>query len=273
MTDTIQQLLREASSTLDRVDVEVLLTHILNKPRSYLHAWPEYTLTATELKQFTDALNRRLSGEPVAYITGKQEFWSLPFTVNQHTLIPRPETELLVETALSLFDTNCSMIDLGTGSGCIALALASEQPLWRILACDRSNEALSTARFNAKQLNINSVTFVQSNWLDNIDQAEFDLVLSNPPYIANNDPHLQQGDLRFEPESALISGQDGLNDIRMIAQQAYNRLTQGGWLLLEIGYDQAEAVKTLLSDTGYSSINFQRDLAGIQRVCMAQKTN
>ena len=223
-TNSIKQTLTTAITKLAQLDCaqlesDILLAHCLNKPRSFLHAWPETLISKTESEHFDALIQRRIEGEPIAYIIGQQEFWSLPFTVNQDTLTPRPETELLVETALNLFQNTCLAIDLGTGSGCIALALAHEHPLWDIYACDQSVAALQIAQTNASNLNIDSVKFLESNWFEKIPEHNFDLIISNPPYIASNDPHLEIGGLRFEPRNALVSGDDGFNDIRMLIKQ------------------------------------------------------
>ncbi|HEY3488158.1 MAG TPA: peptide chain release factor N(5)-glutamine methyltransferase [Gammaproteobacteria bacterium] len=256
-----------------RLDAEVLLAHVLEQPRSFLHARPEEELSATQHRQFAALLQRRVQGEPIAYLIGRQEFWSLPLQVNAHTLIPRPETELLVATtlelALRLQHKPVTAIDLGTGSGCIALALAHECPEWRITAVDRSHQALQIAQANARELRIDNVEWHVSDWFKNVKTESFDLIISNPPYIETNDPHLQRGDVRFEPQQALIGGDNGLEAITAIATQARNRMHAGSYLLLEIGHDQADKVKPLLSALGYSDIEFRKDLSGIDRVCIS----
>lgn len=278
MPETIQQALAQARTELNndsaQLDSEILLSHVLKQSRSLLHARPEQMISDADYLQYQDLIQRRCQGEPIAYITGQQEFWSLPFIVNPAVLIPRPETELLVETALKLFpqpDQALSLIDLGTGSGCIALALASERPHWDIIACDQSKAALTVAQKNAHNLKINHVKFVHSCWFDRIPDKKFELIISNPPYVAAADPHLKQGDLRSEPRHALSSGKDGLDAIRLIFAQSTRRLQRGGWLLLEMGYDQAEKIGALATEANYHNIQFQNDLANIKRVCMAQR--
>lgn len=275
---SIAELLKKGREQLESDtplgDAEVLLSHALNKPRSYLHAHPEATPAARVVERFEAYLLRRRRGEPVAYITGRKEFWSLPFSVTPDTLIPRPETELLVETALELSDalpTALKAIDLGTGSGCIALALGHERPRWRLWATDVSAAALAVARRNAEVLSISNVTFVESDWFDAVEETAFDLVISNPPYVPAGDRHLERGDVRFEPRGALACGAEGLEAIGVLLEQALGRLAPGGFLLLEIGHDQSEAVTRLGRQAGYRDIRFYRDLAGIPRVFTAQR--
>jgi release factor glutamine methyltransferase len=219
-------------------------------------------------------LQRRLTGEPVAYLIGHREFWSLTFAVNRATLIPRPETELLVETALQLakrIDTpGLRLADLGTGSGCIALALAHERPHWLITAADISMNALKTAQRNARRLAIGNVAFVRNDWLSGLAPEIFDIIVSNPPYIRAGDPHLRG--IAHEPATALVAGPDGLADIRRIVADARTRLKPGGLLLLEIGHDQSAAVTDLMQAAGYVDIEFKHDLAGIPRVCIGWRS-
>jgi release factor glutamine methyltransferase len=270
---SIRELLARSIAQLQafdsaRADAEILLSHVLERPRSFLHAHPEHVPTPHQQQEFGHLLQRRIAGEPTAHLTGRQEFWSLPLRVTADTLIPRPETELLVSTALELGGTAARVIDLGTGSGCIALALAHERPAWNIIAVDRSAAALAIARTNGRDLGIENIAWHSGDWLTGIS-GTFDLIVSNPPYIAAHDPHLRQGDVRFEPSQALIGGADGLDCIRRIAQQARDRLQPGGALLLEIGYDQAAPVRKLLNDAGYVNIDFKKDLQGIERVCVS----
>jgi release factor glutamine methyltransferase len=241
---------------------------LLGRDRSYLHAWPEQELDARQLRDWNALLQRRLEGEPVAYITGSREFWSLPLNVGAGVLIPRPDTERLVELALERLPGggSCEIADLGTGSGAIALALASERPDCRVIAVDRSSEALVIARQNARRLQL-GVEFRQGDWCAPLAGEQLDMIVSNPPYIRHDDPHLQQGDVRFEPASALVAGQQGLDDIRRIAEQARGHLKDGGWLLLEHGWDQQQAVVEILRQSGYSEIEDFVDLAGQARVC------
>lgn len=270
---TIKIVLDNTTGKLDRLDAEVLLSHVINRPRSHLHAWPEQALTPDEQSRFTALLRRRLAGEPVAYLTGCREFWSLTFEVNRATLIPRPETELLVETALQLakhIDTpGRRLADLGTGSGCIALSLAHERPHWHITAVDISMDALKTAQHNAQRLGIGNVDFLQNDWLSGFAPGAFDIIVSNPPYIRAGDTHLQ--DIRHEPATALIAGPDGLAAIRRIVADARTCLKPGGLLLMEIGHDQSTPVNDLMQAAGYVNIEFKHDLAGIPRVCVGYK--
>ena len=273
---TIQSLLDSAdlpASPTARLDAELLLAAVLGKPRSYLRTWPEHEPGAEQLAAFAALLERRRAGEPVAYILGHQGFWSLDLEVAPHTLIPRPDTELLVETALQLAPaTSQRLLDLGTGSGAIALALASERGGWQVTGVDRIAEAVALAERNRLRLKLNNAEFRQSSWFDGLAGEHFDLILSNPPYIAADDRHLGEGDVRFEPLSALVAGVDGLDDIRQIIAQAPRHLQAGGWLLLEHGYDQAEAVRELLAATGFTAVDSRRDLGGHQRISLGRWT-
>ncbi|MCL6415197.1 peptide chain release factor N(5)-glutamine methyltransferase [Aestuariirhabdus sp. Z084] len=272
MSVTIAQLLTsdhglERISDTARLDLELLLCAALECERSYLFTWPEKVLTVTQLEALDGFLARRREGEPVAHIIGKQGFWSLDLNVDASTLIPRPETELLVELALELLpNTACRVADLGTGSGAIALALASERPEWTLVGVDRIEAAVTLARHNAKRLDIDNVVFVQGSWCDALDGESFDMILSNPPYIDPKDPHLQRGDVRFEPRSALVAQESGLSDIRQISKQARQWLCPGGWLLFEHGFEQAAAVRDLMQALGYGDIETLQDLAGQDRV-------
>ena len=278
MSSTIHSILNQAISQLSVesdspvLDVELLLAHALGKPRIYLHTWPEREVPKDIQAQFETLLARRTMGEPIAYLLGTQEFWSLTLSVTPDTLIPRPETELLVEQALTHIadDDAAKLLDLGTGSGAIALAIAKERPRCQVLAADSSQKALAIASTNAKTLQLNNVEFILSNWFEAIPTQTFDLIVSNPPYIAQDDPHLKLGDVRFEPDTALVSGPDGLNDIRQLIQQAPAYLNKGGWLLLEHGYDQADAVCALLTAAGFVNICDYQDLGGQARVAVGQ---
>ena len=274
---TIESLLSHAElpdSPPPRLDAELLLAHALGKSRSYLHTWPERELEAEQLERYQVMLVRRQAGEPVAYILGQQGFWSLELEVASHTLIPRPDTELLVETVLALLPaTPAALLDLGTGTGAIALALASERPAWRLTGVDRVVEAVALAERNRARLNLNNASFSESHWFSALTGQRYQLIVSNPPYIAADDRHLAEGDVRFEPSSALVAGADGLDDIRLIIQQAPNYLQAGGWLLLEHGFDQAAAVRELLSARGFSAVESRRDLGGHERISLGRFDN
>jgi release factor glutamine methyltransferase len=258
----------ELDSSTARIEVQSLLQQVLKVPRSYLLAHPERCLSEAEQKHYQTLRQRRLGGEPIAYILGEREFFGLNLKVTSATLIPRPDTELLVELALQRIPPSAAarVLDLGTGSGAIALAIAHERPRAAVLACDASAGALAVARENAQCLRLANVAFVQSNWFAQIGAQRFELIVSNPPYIAAADPHLSQGDVRFEPVSALTAGPDGLDDIRHIVSHAQAWLQPGGWLLLEHGYDQAGQVRALLQQAGYREVFSACDLAGIERV-------
>lgn len=271
---TIESLLNTAElpdSPTPRLDAELLLAAALGKPRSYLRTWPERELDADQLGLFQSHLQRRRQGEPVAYILGHQGFWSLDLEVAPHTLIPRPDTELLVETALALLPaTPLAALDLGTGTGAIALALASERPGWQVAGVDRIEDAVALAERNRQRLQLDNVRFLHSHWFSALAGQRFGLILSNPPYIRADDRHLDQGDVRFEPSSALVAGADGLDDIRAIIQAAPQYLLAGGWLLLEHGFDQAEAVRELLATAGFSEAHSRRDLGGHERISLGR---
>jgi release factor glutamine methyltransferase len=258
-----------------RIEVQCLLQQVLHKPRVYLLAHPERSLTATEFEQYEKLLQRRMQGEPVAYILGEREFFGLNLNVTNATLIPRPDTELLVELVLQRIQEHerASVLDMGTGSGAIALAIAHARPQVDVQACDASAEALAVAKDNAQTLGISNVHFLQSDWFTALGTQRFSLIVSNPPYIAAADPHLKQGDVRFEPVSALVSGTDGLDDIRHIVTRAASHLFPGGWLLLEHGYNQAEQVCGLLQENGYDGVFSALDLSGIARVSGGKLVN
>ncbi len=245
-------------------DAEILLSAALEKPRTYLMAWPEAAVTEGAANRYRAWLHRRAQGEPVAYLLGEREFWSLKLIVSPATLIPRPETELLVERALTLpLPAQARVVDLGTGSGAIALALASERPHWRMSAVDRSTAALDIARANGERLGLN-VRWLQGDWCEPLADECFDLVVCNPPYVKPGDPHLVA--LAHEPVDALVAGDDGLADLRAVTAQAAEHLLPGGWLLLEHGFDQGMAVRKILESRGFTTVVSVRDLAGHERL-------
>ena len=271
LTEAVEQLPKSDTAHLD---VAVLLCHVLGVTRSYLYAWPEKKLTADQLAQFQALLVHRAKGEPVAYLIGHREFWSLDLQVTSETLIPRPETELLVEQALARLpdDSNAEVIDLGTGAGAIALAIATERPRCRVLATDHSAAALNVAQTNAASLGLTDrLQLVLSDWWAALPDNKATLIVSNPPYVAANDPHLSQGDVQYEPKSALVADMDGLADIRQLIAESFSHLHTSGWLLLEHGYNQAEAVRTVFEQYGYQAVTTYTDLAGLPRVTVGQQ--
>lgn len=275
-------------SSTARIEAQMLLQQVLGVNRAYLLAHPERVLDEAEAAIYRALLQRRLAGEPLAYILGEREFFGLNFKVTPATLIPRPDTELLVELALQRIPNGGLVLDLGTGSGAIALSIAHSRPDAQVTAVDASIDALEVARANARRLLvqqksvhtstgsvrtdlceaavIGNARFVHSDWFESLAGERYDLIVSNPPYIEDADAHLERGDLRFEPRSALASGADGLDDIRRIVADAKSHLASGGWLLLEHGYDQAERVCALLAASGYAEVFSARDLSGIGRV-------
>lgn len=256
-----------------RIEVQILLNSILPQAtRAWLIAHENDALEANIHADFQALLNRRLKGEPIAHIVGHREFYGMDLQVTTDTLIPRPDTETLVEAALSRMpeNRNVSVLDLGTGTGAIALAIAHHRPQAKVVAVDASTKALAVAKNNAQRLAISNVGFQVSNWYDALEDARFDLIVSNPPYIEQDDAHLQQGDLRFEPLSALASGVDGLDDIRHIITHALIHLKPQGWLMLEHGYNQAESVSDLMADSGLVDIATTQDLGGNDRVTIGK---
>lgn len=295
MSSSIQDILRNDSKRLEaelnldagsaRIEVQMLLQQVLGVSRAYLLAHPEQALNEVQAATYRALLQRRMAGEPLAYILGEREFFGLDFKVTPATLIPRPDTELLVELALARiplpspgltatlsrerergWGRGFRVLDLGTGSGAIALSIAHARPEAAVTAVDASTEALEVARENVQRLNIGNVRLLRSDWFSALAGERFDLIVSNPPYIADGDAHLVQGDLRFEPRSALASGADGLDDIRRIVAGAKEHLNAGGWLLFEHGYDQAARARELLGAAEYAGVFSARDLAGIERV-------
>ena len=272
----IRQLLADAAGQLPGVEgrheAELLLLHVLGRERGWLFAHATDAVEPATEAEFAQLLQRRLQGEPVAYLLGRRGFWTLDLAVSPATLIPRPETERLVELALERLPTDrpLKVADLGTGSGAIALALASERPLAQVLATDMSPQALAVAADNARRHELANVRFQQGSWHAALGQERFDLIATNPPYIAADDPHLAQGDLRFEPASALASGADGLDDIRVIVAGAPAHLIAGGWLLIEHGWDQGPAIRALLEPAGFVEVSTAVDLEHRDRVTLGR---
>ena len=272
----IRSWLKAACATLcggesPKRDAEVLLSFVTQKSRSWLIAFDETTLSAPQLVQLDALLARRAAGEPVAHLTGEREFWSLPLTVSPVTLIPRPDTEILVEQALArLPDEAVDIVDLGTGTGAVALAIASERPDCRVTGVDRIAEAVQLAQHNAQKLRIGNATFLQSDWFSALAGKKFTMIVGNPPYIDADDEHLQQGDVRFEPLSALVAPQQGLADIRDIVRAARDYLLPQGWLMLEHGWQQGAEVRNILSAHDYQAVITCQDYAGHDRVTLAK---
>ncbi len=279
MASTIQimQLIEDATKQLQTIsdsshlDAELLLCYVLKKDRSFLRAWPEHEVEQQQLNSFHQLLKQRIQGEPVAHILGERGFWSLNLNVTADTLIPRPDTERLVELALEFIPENAQwkILDLGTGTGAIALSLAKENPECHITATDQSVAALDVAKQNAKKNHISNIEFIHSDWFNKTGDQKFNMIVSNPPYIKENDPHLKQGDVRFEPLSALTSGTDGLDDIRIIIKDSSKYLESNGVLLLEHGYDQADAVCDLLTAANFTQVRDFKDYNENPRVATA----
>jgi release factor glutamine methyltransferase len=269
-TTKLKEILTDESSAF--FEVNLLLQHVLGVNRAWLISHENDTLSVEKQAEFTALLTQRVAGKPIAYIVGKREFFGLNLKVTPDTLIPRPDTETLVEAALERIPPNrlLTVLDLGTGSGAIALAIAKNRPQTQVTAVDASSNALSIAQENAHLLQISNVQLLPSNWFESLAGKTFDMIVSNPPYIASADPHLSQGDLRFEPASALASGKDGLNDIRLIVQQATHYLNPNGWLMFEHGYNQADEVAKLLTEAEFIAVQHVQDLAGIVRVTLGQ---
>jgi release factor glutamine methyltransferase len=273
---SIAELIQQAQARLwrsesARLDAELLLGKVLDKPRSYLMTWPERSVSALQQQHFEQLVSAREVGQPVAYLLGQREFWSLLLEVDDSTLIPRPETEHLVAAALALaLPEQAQVADLGCGSGAIALALKSERPQWQITALERDPRALALATRNAKRLQLD-IKLLHSDWFSSLPSAQrFHLVVSNPPYIDADDPHLQQGDVRFEPRSALVAEQQGVADLAQLIAQAPNYLQCGGWLLLEHGWQQGEMVRQLFQQQGYQQVSSQQDYAKLERITLGQ---
>lgn len=266
---------RLGTSPSPALDAELLLAHVLGRDRSYLHAWPEAELDDATQRHVERLIERRAVGEPVAYILGTREFWSLEIEVTPDVLIPRPETEGLVEIALAELadrgNAEPTVLDVGTGSGCIALALAHELPAARVVAIETSSAALAVAHRNAQRLALGSIEWIEGQWLAPLAERRFDVIVSNPPYVRSDDPHLHSGDVRFEPRGALDGGPDGLDAIRVLAREAGAHLAPSGLLVLEHGADQAETVTAVLAEAGWSGIETQTDLAGLPRFTLARR--
>lgn len=269
--------LKAAGSTSPRLDAEVLLGHVIARDRTWLYTWGDRDCPPWEHARFDALVAARAQGQPVAYLTGEREFWGLRLATSPDTLIPRPDTETLVEAALNCVTSNTTgrLLDLGTGTGAIALAFASEQPGWQVVGVDLRPEAVALAQTNAAQLNIANAQFMQSDWFSVFEQAgepteRFNLIVSNPPYIAADDPHLCLGDVRFEPISALVADADGLADLAHLIATAPKYLAPSGWLLLEHGYRQAGEVREALSQAGYQNVESVRDLGGHERITLGK---
>ena len=278
---TFAEALREAVALLSagdsdsaRLDAELLLCEAAGTTRAWLIAWPERTLQPAQHARFLQLVERRAGGEPIAYILGRREFWGLELTVSPETLIPRPDTELLVECTLQALPAHRPIVcaDLGTGSGAIAAALAHERPDWTLIAVERSAGAAAIAAGNARRLQLRQLFVMRADWMNAIAPGSLDAIVSNPPYVRDDDPHLQRGDLRFEPRTALAAGESGLDAIRMITTQATYRLRPGGWLAIEHGWDQGGPVRRLLRQAGFQNVTTHRDLAGHERVTSATAT-
>lgn len=259
----------EALAECAKVDSQWLLSFVLEKNITWLRAWPDNTLTPKQLVAFKECIARRKNGEPVAYITGRQGFWTLDLSVNNHTLVPRPDTELLVELALALPAEPLNVVDLGTGTGAIALALKSERQQWQVTATDISPHALAVAKNNAERFNL-PVEFIESSWFEQLGGRQFNLIVSNPPYIETRDAHLNGLGVAFEPLGALVSGEDGLDAIRELTAIAPTHLLAGGWLMLEHGYNQGRAVRALLLGAGFQQVRTEQDLGQNDRVTLGQ---
>ena len=274
-----QHWLRQAAARLvdsesPRRDAEILLGLVTGKARTFILAFGETQLSEAQLAELDVLLARRAAGEPVAYLTGVREFWSLPLMVSPATLIPRPDTECVVEQALARLPTTpCRILDLGTGTGAIALALASERPDCRVVAVDKIIDAVDLAQRNAARLNIGNIDIMQSDWFSAIQGQRFQLIVSNPPYIDSEDEHLRQGDVRFEPLSALVAPDAGLADIDYLIREARTFLEPGGWLVLEHGWQQGEAVRALFHHAGFLAVETGLDYGGNERLTMGQITS
>lgn len=254
-------------SDSSQLDAELLLGETLGKSRTWIHTWPESVLEEQDHQHFCELVRQRKSGEPVAHLTGKQEFWSLELKVTEDTLIPRPDTETLIEQALKLIPANepWRVADLGTGTGAIAIAIASERPECRIIATDLSAAALEVAKENREHHQLNNIEYREGSWFLPLEGERFHIILSNPPYISLEDPHLELGDLRYEPNSALLSGDSGMDDLNHLINNAGDYLLSGGILMVEHGYDQGKKVRSLFQQNNFSGVTTLHDLAGLER--------
>ncbi len=270
---SVRQALASARDRLgSRLEADLLACHALGRDRSWLYAHDRDPIDDRALARLEGLVARRLEGWPIAQLCGRREFYGREFRIDERVLIPRPETELLVELALALdLPGRARVCDVGTGSGCIALTLAAERPRWQVTGIDRSAAALAVACVNRKRLDLARVDFLQGDLLEPVTDRRFDLIVSNPPYVAEADPHLARGDLRFEPHEALAAGPDGLEIIRRLLPAGFERLEDQGWLLTEHGHDQADSVCALLEDAGFIDATSRRDLAGIERVSLGRK--
>lgn len=264
--------LTHAGSPSPRLDAEVLLCHVLEVDRTWLYTWGDKPASPFQRARFEALVAARVMGRPVAYLTGVREFWGLPLCTSPHTLIPRPDTETLVEVLLELAPGSSGrLLDLGTGTGAIALAFANERTGWDVLGVDRVPEAVALAEANARRLGIANVRFLLSDWFSALEGQRYTLLAANPPYIDEQDPHLAQGDVRFEPKSALVAAEAGLADLRHIAKAGIQRLEPGGWLVLEHGHEQGAAVRELLAACGYGEVSSRQDLGGRERVTVGRR--
>lgn len=262
-----QQQLAIAGSLSPAMDARLLLSHVLNKPSSYFFAWPETQLENAQQERLAALLARRVEGEPIAYLLGKQAFYGRDFKVTPATLIPRPDTELLVERALALAPScTTEVLDLGTGSGAIALTLALERPHWRVCGVDNSEEALAVAKENGVKLGATNCEFMLSHWFSALKGQRYHVIVSNPPYVAPEDEHLTRGDVRFEPKTALVAEQEGYADIRDLVQQAKHYLHAGGMFMVEHGYTQGAGVRTLMQEAGWQGVQTEQDYGERDRV-------
>jgi len=271
---TVDKALDEARELLNnRLEADLLASHALNCERSWLYAHGDDPLDYSILETLRRLVARRLAGHPIAQLCGSREFYGRTFGVDEHVLIPRPETELLIDLALTLpLPATACVCDIGTGSGCVALTLAAERPGWNVAGIDCSHDALTVAAGNRDRLRLDHVELLSGDLFAPVKDRRFDLVVSNPPYVADNDPHIEHGDLRFEPHRALAAGGDGLEIIHRLVPEAFDQLEPGGWLLIEHGHDQAARVRSLFEQAGFAQVDSRRDLAAIERATLGLKS-